>query len=89
MAPGVQGVFHSHTAHHHEASKGAFGISDEGVCHVENSAEVLHFQKCTPLWQQHDVGCVEHVSNDISPTLRASVNAQATFQLARCTPSPS
>jgi len=39
-------VFLSHTVYHHEASERAFGISDEGVCPVESSAKVLHFQKC-------------------------------------------
>ena len=46
----AQRVFLSHAAHHHEASEGAFGVSDEGVRPVESSAEVLHFQK-------HNGGC--------------------------------
>ena len=53
----AQRVFLSHAAHHHEASKGAFAVSDEGVRPVESSAEVLHFQKCVPLRQQHNGGC--------------------------------
>ena len=89
MVPGVQGVFHRHVVHHHEASEGMFGINDEDVCHVENSTEVLHFQKRPALWQQYNGGCVECVSNDISPTRRVSAHAQTTFQLVRYTPSPS
>ena len=57
MAAVAQRVFLSHAAHHHEASEGAFGVSDEGVRPVERSAEVLHFQKCAPFRQQHNGGC--------------------------------
>ena len=56
----AQRVFLSHAAHHHEASEGAFGVSDEGVRPVESSAEVLHFQKCAPLRQQYNGRCVDH-----------------------------
>ena len=53
----TQRVFLSHSVHHHEVSEGAFGVSDEGVRPVERSVEVLHFQKCPPLHQQHNGGC--------------------------------
>ncbi len=56
MAAVAQRVFLSHASHHHEASEGAFGVSDEGVRPLERSAEVLHFQKCAPLQQQHNGG---------------------------------
>ena len=59
MAEGVQRVFHSHAAHHHEASAGACGVRDQGVCPVQDSAEVLHFQKRAPLRQQYNGGCVD------------------------------
>ena len=57
---GLQRVFLSHTTHHHEASEGAFGVRDQVVCPVQGSAEVLHFQKCAPLRQQYNGGCVDH-----------------------------
>ena len=57
---GLQRVFLSDTTHHHEASEGAFGVRDQVVCPVQGSAEVLHFQKCAPLRQQYNGGCVDH-----------------------------
>ena len=89
MAEGVQRVFLSHAAHHHEASDGAFGVCDQGVCPVQGSAEVLHFQDRSPLRQQHNGRCLGRVSNDFSATRRASALAEATFELASCDPSPS
>ena len=86
---GVQRVFLSHAAHHHEASDGAFGVCDQGVCPVQGSAEVLHFQDRAPLRQQHNGRCLGRVSNDFSVTRRASALAEATFELASCDPSPS
>ena len=53
----AQRVFLSHAAHHHEASEGAFGVSDEGVRPVESSAENLHFR------QQHNGGCGDRTSD--------------------------
>ena len=86
MEEGVQRVFLSHTSHHHEVSDGAFGVCDQGVCPVQGSAEVLHFQDRAPLRQQHNGRCLGRVSNDFSATRRASALAEATFELASCDP---
>ena len=60
MTEGLQRVFLSHVVHHHEASEGAFGVRDQVVCTVQVSPEVLHFQKCDPLRDQYNGGCVDH-----------------------------
>jgi hypothetical protein len=89
MEEGVQRVFLRHTVYHHEASGGAFGVCDQGVCPVQGSAEVLHFQDRAPLRQEHNGRCMGHVSNDFSTTRRGNTLVEATFELASCDPSPS
>ena len=52
--------------HHHEESEGVFAVNDEGVRPVESSVEVLHFQKCAPLREMYNEGCVDQCSKQSS-----------------------